>query len=505
MLVLTPSPHSTECISGYLQRLSAANGYATPTMLVGHIHTSWHNAKFQHVTPADLVEIAGLTTEQAERVCFVPKAGVNRSIVSLLGAELHVSEIRLKGMRICPVCVAETGCHEAAWHLKLMNWCPRHRIPLLERCEECKKPLMWTRPSTGQCLCGADLTTQGVKKTCSVALGNLLLSVRAATYRDSTIQVVPSEMAHLAELDLYTLSRFVFVLVDLIEALEGPKRNRSHRNEVEEHIERVASMLSEWPKNFQQFLAKHYDSVLMDDAVTKSFKDIFGWAFVRLGKNLRGRGKDFGFLTNEIYRFGARYWSRDRLSRGVDVASMHFVHGRWASVLEAAAAMDVDPRTLARRIDAGEIPVRRVGNEKGNRNVMVNLHWARNWKLSALAAVPPREAAKRIGVGIHMLIRLREYGAYSTTFQTRYRGGYSCEDVETFRQELKEIAAEYFPNSTPGKISIDSVPKSNTDAVAMRARIITCWIEAKRNALTNASAAPDTRTASIPSLMGGRS
>lgn len=34
MLVLTPPPHLTECVSGYLHRLSMVNGYSNPTWII---------------------------------------------------------------------------------------------------------------------------------------------------------------------------------------------------------------------------------------------------------------------------------------------------------------------------------------------------------------------------------------------------------------------------------------------------------------------------------------
>lgn len=469
MLVLTPPPHHTECVSGYLMRLGAANGYPSSACVVQHIHKAWHNASFRHVSAQDMVEITGMTHEQAQRVCLVPEKGLNRTLVKLLGVEMHVSEVRMTEIRICPLCVKENGRHEALWHLALVDWCPLHRIPLLETCEWCKTPLRWKRPSVGVCKCGADLTVQGGRKKCSVQLASLLTAVRAAMYQDPVIQPFPAHIIHLSKLDLYALSRFIFVLSDQLERLEGSGR---HVAVFGSHLEKVAKLLTDWPHNFQRFLTRHYEAILVDDTSRVSFRRVFAWVFQRLVKHLKDRGKGFDFLTDEIYRFGSKYLSRDRLYRETGKQTFRHHQGKWGSITQAAAVIGIDHRTLGGRIKAGDVPIRRIAVDKRNRNVMVDLDWARELKRSSESSLSDRQAAERVGITTAMLKTMRAKGYYACLFHTRRKGGYSVEDVETLRLKLMAVAAKHSADGTVSKIAREGVSMEQTKSREQRAEML---------------------------------
>lgn len=50
------------------------------------------------------------------------------------------------GIRFCPRCLAERPAYfRLDWRLAFVTLCPRHRIPLLERCEYCKSPCLFAK------------------------------------------------------------------------------------------------------------------------------------------------------------------------------------------------------------------------------------------------------------------------------------------------------------------------------------------------------------------------
>lgn len=476
MLVLTPAPHPTECLSGYLLRLGTVNGYPTPACIVSNWSTHWHRTSYRHVSVRELMEVSGLSQEVAERVCLTSRRGATRSVVSLLGMELHASEVRMDTLRICPVCVADTGRHEAFWHLKLVNWCPMHGVALLERCKECGQDLVWNRPAVGICKCGADLLSQREHGPCSEMLSNLLLALRAAMYDTPEVQAYPERLKHLRHLDIYSLSRLIFVLCRLVRQFEGSFEQRE-ADEIE-YVERVSWLLADWPINFHSFIKKHYEAVLIHDR--NSFRKIFDWAYYRLQKNLKQRGKLFSFLTDELYCIGAQYVSRDRLTRGDKVLALHELPGKWGSVPEAAAITGMDPRTVLRHAQMGKIPARKVAVGKRNRNYVVDLDWARQWRFSQHPRIGVTDVAKRFGITVGLLRMLRKLNIYTVRFHTFNEKGYSREDVERFEAVLKDVALHYSVDGSIGGIAYCGVPLKGRGDVLPRAKMLQTLIERRR-------------------------
>ncbi len=456
-LVLTPPPHPTECVSGYLLRLGSTNGYATPYCLVRHVQRDSNVANFYRVTPDVLVDISGLPLEQSKRLCIIPEKVPKRGTVRLLSNDLYVEEVDLRKMRVCPRCIADNGRHEAIWHMKTMTHCPIHRMALLDRCKACASPLLWNRPSVRECNCGADLAKQGTRTRCSRAMADLLQALRAVFYQDEAIQPFPERLRFLNVLDAYAFSRMIIVLCELHEKEAGKERPHGKAGDITEfvgkHMESVADILSDWPHSFQRFLKEKYEAVLIKDEPHQLFRNYFAWAFFYLQKHLKVRGKAFTFLTDEIYRFGADYWSRDRLLRGQRAVKLLPGGGCWGSIPEAAAIMKMDPRAVMKRIAAGQIPVRRQNEIKRNRNVMVDMNFAREWKSSSHPPVPTEEAAQRIGINVCLLTSLCESRHFEPKVHTTLVNGHSLEDIERYRNILLKIASAHSPDGTIRNIS----------------------------------------------------
>ncbi len=446
MLVLTPPPHPTETLSGYLHSLAAANGYPTPNYITSHLTRRWTLANYRYVTPRELVDITGINISNAERVCLLPTNGMHKAYVNILGTNLRVREAKTADFRICPLCVADTGRHEALWHLLVVNWCPLHRIPLLTHCEQCKRPLRWGRPRVGQCHCLADLTVQGSRKECSVNLAKLLSAMRFSLYQDALIQRPPPEFQHLLHLDLYAISRLMLVLSELMHEHQASTREDEVKEKIEpdlkQYIERVADALVNWPHNFHLFLEKHYaenlahDSKVSSVGYNRNFRQVFHWAFLRLSKHMKSRKEQFTFLTDEVYRFGAKYWNRDRLLRGERKHVTLPLLGRWGSLTEAAELLNIDVRTLQQWIETDEVPIQRAAFKKANRNFMVDLDWVRQLKTSACAPLTAMMAAKELGVSARVLIALRVRGVYRVHYRTARFRNYSVEDIEKLKSRF---------------------------------------------------------------------
>jgi hypothetical protein len=466
-LVVTPRPLPTECITGYLHTLSAANGYPSPRFLLACIANINHDRGYRIVKPSVLVKMTGIDLALAEQVCL--SAGRHLRGTSMLGKPIHNAEIRVDAFRICPRCIREGKRHEASWHLKVVNWCAVHRTRLLERCEVCKKPITWNRPSLGQCKCGADLTAQGKNASkCSKVMWRLTRAVEDALY-DHVARRVPSEMTHLAHLNLYSVSRIIMVLSEQFPPGETRITHGRKRDLLltEEQLENAALLLDNWPHNFRSFLRTRYERTFLENPLAVEFRSAFSWAFRALHGRVSQCDDMAGvFLRTEIYRFGAQYLSKEQLARGENVLIPPTK--KWGSVPEAAAAANMDARTILKRVHAGEIPAKAADCFQRNRNYLVDLDWIRNRRTSEHAAVHIRIAAKRLGLSVLLLQVLKREGLYPVRYHLPREFGFSEEDIQSFSATLDRLSNLYSPDGTREAIAYEGVSLGATKSVDAR-------------------------------------
>jgi len=473
-LVVTPKPLPTECVTGYLHTLCDANGYPRPSfMLTGLLERSNKNG-YRLVTPDLLRSMTGISKAAARRVCLTPSRQGSRSTVQLLGQMVHTSELRMDAFRICPLCVAEGGRHEAAWHLKMVNWCAKHRLRLLESCSCCGHVLEWNRPGLGECQCGADLTTQRVEAPkCSDALARLTEVFEAALYSQPKVCRVPAQMSHLGHLTIYGLSRLIFVLVEQLPTTGTPLVQGRLRDSVVtvDQMETVARILDDWPHAFQHYLTERYAAEVQADLFGDGFRSAFYWALMTLNNVKKTTAtSEFAFLREQVYQFGAKYLPRERLVRGSKAQSP--IAFSWATLLEAAAEIGMDPRTLAKRVKSGEIPAIEADSRRRNRNLLIDMEWLRRWKVSRYASVHVRDAAETIGISVALLRAARKACIYESQYHARTTAGFTEEDVSRFSAILTKLAKQYSIDGTPGGITDGEANLRSTKSITRRINIL---------------------------------
>ncbi|QNN45471.1 TniQ family protein [Thermomonas brevis] len=449
MLILTPKPHPTECISGYLYQLSKANRYDRPSWIIEPYRNGYHADDYRRITPTVMQEIANLTVDEARRVCVRPDRVGDRTTLRLVGTELHASYVDMRSFRICPHCVAQQDRHEAFWHLRLVEWCPIHQVRLLTHCQVCGHQLRWNRPGIGRCSCGADLTVQASPERCESRLSGLLLVFRRALYGSEYVDTrVPDEMSHLLHIDLYRLTRMVEVLGNTFYWQR--RRNKKEmllsvsleERKVKIDLLEVAKILVPWPISFREALRTYFDKQLSDADARKSFRFAFPWLEFALGRNLREHAEQLAFLREEAARFGATYWTRNQLKRGAG-ARITGENYRWGSVPDAAEVMGVDPRTLLKRIREGVVPVKESAIYRRSRNYKVDLKWAKDQKCSAHPEVKIRSASAMLGLSPDFFSILLAEQFYRPMLLTRRQGHFAIEDIRRFKGQLDAVVARY--------------------------------------------------------------
>ncbi|MDY1550147.1 hypothetical protein [Luteibacter sahnii] len=280
-------------------------------------------------------------------------------------------------------------------------------------------------------------------------------------------------MSHLSHLSIYGLSRLVFVLaarVPVSGSTLGQGRSRESIITVGQ-LESVARILDDWPGAFQTHLEERYAQQIQKDPFSEAFRSLFAWAFHTLD-NTSGRTgpDDFAFLKDQVLKFGARYLPRERLLRGRN--GQKPMSCRWGTILEAAAQIGMDPRTLAKRVKAGQIPSLEADQHRRNRNFLVDMDWLRTWKLSRYAPVHVRDAADAIGISVALLRALRVAGIYEPLYQTAKLSSYSEEDVSRFAELLRSLAQLYSNDGTVGGIRDDKVNLRTSKSVEARVKLL---------------------------------
>ncbi|WP_223250409.1 hypothetical protein [Marilutibacter maris] len=280
-------------------------------------------------------------------------------------------------------------------------------------------------------------------------------------------------MSHLQHLSIYAISRLVFVLVEQLPndggtIIHGRRRDRPV---TAGQLEKAAQILNDWPHAFQRHLADRYAEAVQGDIFGSGFRSAFYWALHTLDNAKQASAtSEFAFLKEQIYCFGAKYLPRERLVRGDRVRLP--VSNAWGTILEAAAEIGMDPRTLIKRVKSGEVPAIQADYQRRNRNLLVDMEWLRRWKVSRYAPVHVRDAAETIGISVSLLLASREVGIYESRHHARRAKGFSEEDVASFAKVLLRLAKRYSVDGTPGGITENGVNLRTTKSIVRRIELL---------------------------------
>src|SRR5690606_12901347 len=95
-------------------------------------------------------------------------------------------------MRWCHLCLRESVHLRFSWTVKLVCWCPRHRVMLVDTCPQCGCVQRLDRVDLGRCRCGMrlrDLATSDGSAALSLVQRGLLSTLHSG--RSSTGLDVP--------------------------------------------------------------------------------------------------------------------------------------------------------------------------------------------------------------------------------------------------------------------------------------------------------------------------
>lgn len=274
MLIRHPAPKATESFCGYILRLSQVNGLSS----IGSISERGGLRRWASNPARSNLQITSLLTKRSvgelENIANFGEH-CKESECSVLRRPIPKYELNFAHPKICPLCIVEKGFIEAHFDLKLLYACPVHRVELVYRCPECRKPLSWFRPSLLKCRCGADLSQSEQPKLPKLEC-ELLDCIRskalgAKSLTDPKRRLLPSSVHSLGLRDLLALIRF------LARRSFDEKLDRESK-EVRTAISAAAGILGDWPGGLHEWLEgykKRGDLSLGPKRSDGSLRDIY--------------------------------------------------------------------------------------------------------------------------------------------------------------------------------------------------------------------------------------
>lgn len=287
----------------------------------------------------------------------------------------------------------------------------------------------------------------------SDALCRLMAVIRCALYNDPAIAPLPEGMTHLAHLSLRQLCKLLWVMSGVLHRRAGGRSLPKARSHYLSELERLAEGLEDWPNGFQQLLCALYEAEIAQAIELPRFHAIFGWIVYRLIKHDEDDGGCYTFLEQEVYRFGAKFWTRSQMRREGGRASFP-AKLRWGTISEAADVLGLHMATMKKLIDAGEIRTRSVSIKK-KRNLLVDLEWVRSQKMSKQPAINFRNAAKQIGVSIETLKAMRVSGLLTLNYRLTFPKSIAQEDLDALMARFHVIAKGKRPKHGANIVTIE--------------------------------------------------
>lgn len=168
-----PQPYAGECLSGYLLRLAAANGYASGKDFLFRLFPGWRYCSQIRILrweyPVDdwglLPQYTRLPPTELQKLTLLPwvakfRSPAIRTYLDRTGPGSFLRDLVEPGLRVCPLCLQEQPYIRLMWRLAPVQACLRHGCQLPGRCHVCCQPLTaigWQHRHLRCGECGADL------------------------------------------------------------------------------------------------------------------------------------------------------------------------------------------------------------------------------------------------------------------------------------------------------------------------------------------------------------
>lgn len=363
-LVVRTLPEKGEGFLGWVLRLTQINGYEFSEWI---LRSAGMRAP-DLLARAAVIERLHLMTQVAvhDLQTLVPKFDSHGwRWAELPGIELSVALFNSQRPKVCPICLAEKGFVQAAWSLRIWTCCPHHGCRLVNACPRCGSPITWRRrhidlcpnPSCDGRYSCSEITTAGEEEVeLALLMGEALGSdtfPRRSALSDMFGQLKPQDIVTMA-------SRLGF------RRMRETFRGSSAEPDSAEAAIKAARLLSNWPTGFHDFIKSQ--RVLADGSMTGGAAQDPEITFLLRAKTWNG---EFLLPSEARFIFAKEFQNfLDVTGDGRAPALRQALAGegssdRWMSLPQAARALGIDRRTMARMArDGSLVGIRFVQNDK---------------------------------------------------------------------------------------------------------------------------------------------
>lgn len=152
-------PYLDEIFTSWLARNATINFLQTPTF-INYYFPEYKNRLLNR--DADILVDRKMAKNFARRMMLNEKGIFNTSLQSYIGFLNETIEFKtrnhlitpmkikgsypnIKGLRYCPYCLKEEEYFKKEWRLSFYTVCPKHKRFLLNKCPQCKEPVLLTK------------------------------------------------------------------------------------------------------------------------------------------------------------------------------------------------------------------------------------------------------------------------------------------------------------------------------------------------------------------------
>lgn len=476
-LVITPSPRRHESLKGYILRLSEANGYITPTIMLSA--AGMNQGEMQSVIPPfeKLAPLCNLTVTELEMLGYrKPKGLKSAKHIRLFKHQLPTYYLSIKSPKICTQCIQETGFIHAFWDLTDAIACPKHQKMLIKKCPECAKSLSWFRPGILTCSCGCDLSQYNGDELKNPSILGLLGFIQNQLLGQPHNYDLLKKKLGFPVQHLKTLT--LLELLSIIRRFENRllSTNVTPINSQEEYVlSKAALALQNWPEGLYHYLDSFSDERASTEGfgLRKQFESFCGSLF----KSEIPQTK-IAFIKEAFLNYGKERWKQGYVPRQVGEQE------KIVGIYGLSRSLGVMPTTARRFVSEGLIKGR-ISELHGVKRNFFDVSQQLPFSTTPGKSYSVRQAAKQLGLPVSVLKILREKQYFEIQHLAKPYTAYHEQDLIAFRDKLLKFYPPKEVNPNANHITFEETMRMKVGSANIKADFIFAILKQELNALTH--------------------
>lgn len=431
---------------GYVLRISEINGYENPHWLISTITQKRLFTNFfkKSIDLSPLAASFGVSVNALKAMMYQPDSrnGNNSKIKLISFSGVMMGRLlRLAHPKICPVCIRETGHIHWVWDLVPVTICPNHKIVLLDKCPNCRKPISWNRKGLGACRCGCNWldTSPPIVENHETSLSRLIYqrcNLTTNTYEDS------ESTNPLSKLNLGSVTSAIFAVACRYDRYGMHYKGSILTNsQIHQLLVKAYHVFDDWPNNYYEFLEHirgQNPNINTSRGIGREFK-----AFHRALHNELA-SKQFDFMRDEykyylMNRWDGGYFSTDSLKQ------KHYDSENWL-ISKQSICFTQRIHTSGRKTDV-DATLNYFGEKKPIKKSFLIRPQHMSIKTESRTLLSFKDVTERLGIGRKVLSDLIQLGC------VRPKQGPGVDrrkiwkfDIENIKDLLRDIEYRIFDN-----------------------------------------------------------